>query len=109
MDLARQWLGASNIPAETLAFLPVICDDMAPTLTVGTLALIDTAQRDTKADGIFAFGVNGSYLFARVQHTSDDMILLKADKTDLPVQIFKGDELATLKVLGRVVWIVHQP
>jgi hypothetical protein len=37
------------------------------------------------------------------------MILLKADKTDLPVQIFKGDELATLKVLGRVVWIVHQP
>jgi phage repressor protein C with HTH and peptisase S24 domain len=107
--LARQWLSASDIPAETLAFLPVICDDMAPTLTVGTLALIDTAQRDTKADGIFAFGVNGSYLFARVQHTSDDIILLKADKTDLPVQIFKGDELATLKVLGRVVWIVHQP
>jgi hypothetical protein len=41
--LARQWLSASDIPAETLAFLPVICDDMAPTLTVGTLALIDNA------------------------------------------------------------------
>ncbi|MCF2872100.1 S24 family peptidase [Octadecabacter sp. G9-8] len=107
--LARQWLTTSGVNADTLAFLPVINDDMVPTLTVGTLALIDTAQKDTSADGIWAFSVKGSYVFARVQSPSNDMMLLKGDKPDQPVQIFKGDELATLKVLGRVVWIVHQP
>lgn len=111
--LARQWLTTSDVNADTLAFLPVISDDMVPTLTVGALALIDTGQKetkhDTKTDGIWAFGVKGSYVFARVQHPSDDMMLLKGDKPDQAVQIFKGDELATLKVLGRVVWIVHQP
>ena len=95
--------------AENLAFLPVVDDDMIPTLTVGTLASIDTSQSNTTGDRIWVLGVKGRYVFARTQHPSDDMILLKGDKTGLPIQIFKGDELAALNLLGRVVWIVHQP
>ena len=107
--LARQWLTASDMNAETLAFLPVINDDMVPTLTIGTLALIDTAQDDLTKDGIWAFSIKGQCVFARVQHPSDDILLLTSDKSDKPVQIFKAEQLATLRVLGRVVWIVHQP
>jgi hypothetical protein len=35
--------------------------------------------------------------------------VLKGDKPNQPVQIFKDDELRALKVLGKVVWIAHQP
>lgn len=107
--LARGWLAASGMEPDGLAFLPVIADDMAPTLTVGALALIDTAQTQTGDDGIWAFGLKGRYVFARVQHPSDDIVVLKGNKPDQPVQIFKGDELAALRVLGKVVWIAHQP
>lgn len=107
--LARQWLKTSGMSIESLAFLPVIGDDMAPTLTGGALALIDTAQIKTGTSGIWALGIKGRYVFARVQHPSPDMVLLKGDKSDLPVQIFKGEEMAALKILGRVVWVAHQP
>jgi hypothetical protein len=36
--LARQWLTASGLVAETLAFLPVVTDDMVP--TIGALPLL---------------------------------------------------------------------
>ena len=44
--LTRQWLTASGLAAETLAFLPVVADDMIPTLTVGALALVDSSDVD---------------------------------------------------------------
>lgn len=105
--LARQWLKTNDFSAETLSFLPVINDDMVPTMTVGALALIDTAQTDTDRDGVFAIGVKGQYSFSRVHRPSSDMIVLMADKADQPLQFFKGDEIAAIRVLGRVVWIAQ--
>lgn len=107
--LARGWLKASGMAAESLAFLPVVADDMVPTLSVGSLALIDTAQTAPQDDGIWALAVKGRYVFARLQRPTPDIVVLKGDKPDQPVQILKGDELAALRVLGKVVWIAHQP
>lgn len=107
--LARGWLSVSGLDADSLAFLPVIADDMAPTLKIGALALIDTAQTDGNDDGIWAISVKGHYVFARIQRPAPDMMVLKGDKPDQPVQIFKGSELSAMKLLGRVVWIAHQP
>jgi hypothetical protein len=107
--LARQWLTASGLVAETLAFLPVVTDDMIPTLTIGALALLDTSDVDLREDGIWALAVKGRYVFARIQRPSANMLVLKGDKPNQPVQIFKDDELRGLNVLGKVVWIAHQP
>ncbi|MGJ8611570.1 MAG: S24 family peptidase, partial [Octadecabacter sp.] len=107
--LARQWLTASGLDAEGLAFLPVLTDDMVPTLTVGALALLDTTRQTPEDDAIWALGLRGGYVFARVQRPSADMFVLKGDKPNQPVQILKGDELRALKVLGKVVWIAQQP
>lgn len=107
--LSRGWLAASGIDPKGLSFLPVLVDDMAPTLTVGALALIDTSKTSAGGDGIWAFGIKGRYAFARVQRPSANMMVLKGDKPDQPVQIFKGSELAALKILGKVVQIVRQP
>jgi phage repressor protein C with HTH and peptisase S24 domain len=107
--LARQWLTASTLVAETLAFLPVVTDDMIPTLTIGALALLDTSDVDLHDDGIWALALKGRYVFARIQRPSPNMLVLKGDKPNQPVQVFKDAELRTLKVLGKVVWIAHQP
>lgn len=106
--LARQWLAASGLNAAGLAFLPVLTDEMVPTLKIGSLALIDSAATDPKDDAIWALGLRGGYVFARVQRPTPDMLVLKGDKPNLPVQILKGDELRALKVLGKVVWLAHQ-
>lgn len=107
--LSRGWLAVSGIAPEGLLFLPVLADDMAPTLTVGALALIDTSQTVTGGGGIWAFGIKGRFAFARVQCPAPDMMVLKGDKPDQPVQVFKGKERAALKILGKVVQIVRQP
>lgn len=107
--LARGWLKASGMANEGLAFLPVIKSDMSPSLQVGALALIDTNHAGPKTEGIWALGVRGQYCFARIQRPSEDIIVLKIDRPDEPVQIFKGDEMAAIKILGRVVWVTQQP
>ncbi|AGI67716.1 hypothetical protein OAN307_c20840 [Octadecabacter antarcticus 307] len=107
--LARQWLTASELVAESLSFLPVVTDDMVPTLTVGALALLDSSDVEPRGDGIWALALKGRYMFARIQRPSPDMLVLKADKPNHPVQVFKGVELRALKVLGKVVWIAQQP
>lgn len=107
--LSRQWLLASGFNAESLAFLPALTDDMAPILSVGALALIDASRTRADDDGIWAIGHGGRYTFARVQMPSPEMMILKCDRPNKPVQIFKGGELRTLKVIGRVVWCAQQP
>lgn len=107
--LARQWLKASKLAAESLSFLPVVTDGMLPTLTIGALALLDTSDVEPRCDGIWALALRGHYLFARIQRPSPDMLVLKVDKPNQPVQVFNGVELRALKVLGKVVWIAHQP
>ena len=79
--LARQWLTASNLVAETLAFLPVVTDDMIPTLTIGALALLDTSDVDLHDDGIWALALKGRYVFARIQRPSPNMLVLKGRQT----------------------------
>lgn len=106
--LARQWLKASDMSADSLAFLPVVSDEMTPILTVGALALIDTSCQSLEDGGILALGLHGRYVFARVQRPSTDILILKGERSDRPVQIFKGDELAALRVLGKVVWVGRQ-
>jgi len=46
--LSRGWLSASGFAAEGLAFLPVVSDDMSPTLSIGALALLDTNQNTSR-------------------------------------------------------------
>lgn len=106
--LARQWLVASGLRAEGLAFLPVLTDEMAPTLMVGTLALIDTAQSDGRDDDIWALSIKGRYGFARLQRPGPGMVILKRDAPKHSIEVLTGDALSTLRVLGKVVWIAHQ-
>lgn len=106
--LARQWLKASQMNAKSLAFLPVVSDEMAPVMTIGSLALIDTSQTSLSDGGIWALALKGNFVFARVQRPAKDILMLRGEKPDQPVQLFKGEELAALTVLGRVVWIGQQ-
>ena len=107
--LARGWLRASGLTPETLAFLPVVTDAMSPTLRIGCLALIDTAQTDGSGGHIWAISIKGAYEFARMQQPNPDMLILKGDAPNHPVRVFKGHEWAAIEPLGRVVWIAHQP
>ena len=107
--LSRQWLQASGFNAEVLAFLPALTDEMAPMLSVGALALIDASRTTADDDSIWAVSHGGRYTFARIQTPSPDMMILKCDKPNQPVQIIKGEELRMIKVIGRVVWCAQQP
>ena len=111
--LARQWLNASDLAPETLSFLPVVNDDMAPTLSVGALALVDTGRTALPAvahdeAGLWALATKGRYVFARAQRPDADMMILTFDRPDRPMQIFKGEDLRTLTVLGQVVWVAQR-
>lgn len=107
--LARQWLAVSGLAAADLAFLPVLTADMAPTLAVGALALVDVSRKSFTEGGIVAVSHAGRHFFARVQQPSSDMMVMAFDKLEKPVQVLKGSDLQAIRILGRVVWIAQHP
>lgn len=105
--LARQWLDASDHNPETLSFLPVTEDSMAPALTIGTLALIDSSQARPNAHpgAIWAYREQDRYGFARIDLPDDTRLILKPDNPSAELRLIEGAALLTLRVLGRVIWI----
>ena len=103
--LSRSWLAGRKLKVEALNFLPVQNDDMAPALNKGALALIDTEDRSTEGAGIWSAAERGSVLFCRLERPARNLIVISQDNVSRPVRVLRDAELATFRILGKVIWI----
>jgi phage repressor protein C with HTH and peptisase S24 domain len=88
-----------------LALIEAHGDSMADTIQSGDLMLVDTSVPQLRGDGIYAIAIGETLLVKRVVVRLDGGVLLKSDNPRYdPIEVPKRD-LATLRIVGRVVWV----
>lgn len=113
----RDWLKKVGVTASAARLARVQGDSMQPTIWPGDMILIDTKrkdpqirQRDThdqRRSPIYAMIDNGEARVKRIERPSIDLMMLLSDNPDYAPELRQGQDLANLKIIGKVVWWGH--
>lgn len=87
-----------------LVLISAIGDSMEPTLRAGDLLLIDRSGAGVKQDAIYAFATNGELRVKRMQLKIDGSVVVKSDNPQYDAEVLAADDVAALRIVGRVVW-----
>lgn len=102
LPFERSWLIRKGNP-KTIVAMEVIGDSMSPELEPGDNILVDQSQNQIMDNKIYVLGVEDTLQIKRVQTHPGLAILFSTNQRYLPVTL-QGDELETLRVVGRVLW-----
>lgn len=89
---------------KNLVLISAIGDSMEPTLRAGDLLLIDRSTAMVKQDAIYAFATNGELRVKRMQLKIDGSVVVKSDNPQYEAEFLTSEQIASLRIVGRVVW-----
>lgn len=102
----KAWLSSMSLDADHLALIEVVGESMEPTLTSGSLVLIDLRKRSPTDSGIYAMGIDGQIWVKRLMRKFNGDLEIISDNSELHgKEIVKKDEIDQIRVIGRVVWV----
>lgn len=101
--MPRSWLARMGNP-EAMVFMDVIGNSMEPGIRDGDMVLVDQAFTDPAPKVILAVGYEDAIFLKRVQKRPNGLALL-SDNTDYAPMEIMGDEMASFRVIGKVVWL----
>ncbi|MGE4406086.1 S24 family peptidase [Pseudomonas sp.] len=96
----REHVGIS--PSHALV-ISVAGDSMEPALGDGDLILVDTAVTRFEQDAIYVLQVRGALMVKRVQVKLDGTVIVKSDNERYESEVFRGEDVESLRVIGRMV------
>lgn len=99
----RDWLTRKGVP-ERMVLMDVFGNSMEPEIREGDTALVDQSQQAVMAGGIYAVGVEDTVMVKRIEKRPGALVLV-SDNPDYAQVLLRGDELATVRLIGKVVWI----
>lgn len=85
-----------------MVLMQVIGDSMEPLIQEGDYVLIDQSQQEIYAGGLYALGLDETIMVKRVEKHPHELLILSANPNYSPISL-KGDEIETVRVIGRVV------
>lgn len=113
----EEWLRKIEVKPETAAMARISGDSMAPGIRDGDLVMIDTSKREVPVRKrlrrpdqlpIFAFMQDSEARVKRLERLPKErIIVLYSDNKDIPPEVVAASEVATLNILGQVVWSGH--
>ena len=98
----RAWLGKKGNPGR-MAVMEVMGDSMSPELEPGDNILIDQGQNQVTDNNLYVVGLADSIQVKRIQVRPGLVVLFSTNQRYSPVSL-QGDEIDTLRVIGRVLW-----
>jgi len=96
------WVRRQGSPG-SMVVMEVIGDSMYPELEEGDNILVDQSQKQVSSNSLYVIGLEDSLQVKRVQSRPGLIILLSANHRYPPVTV-QGDEIDTLRLVGRVLW-----
>jgi phage repressor protein C with HTH and peptisase S24 domain len=99
----RDWLRRKGNSAN-MVLMDVVGNSMEPEIRHGDMVLIDQGQTAVVAYGVYAVGVEDTVLVKRVEKRPGTLVLLSDNRDYAPI-VLAGDELDSLRVIGRVLWV----
>lgn len=102
----RRWLDRKGSP-EAMVLMDVFGNSMEPEIKEGDTVLVDQNQNDVIAGGVYAVGVEDTVMVKRIEKRPNTLVLL-SDNTDYAPIMLQGDELETVRIIGKVAWICRE-
>lgn len=102
----RQWLDRKGRP-DDMVLMDVFGDSMEPEIKQGDTVLIDQSQKNVLAGAIYAVGVEDTVMVKRLEKRPSALVLLSDNRAYTPI-VLQGDELATVRIIGKIVWICRE-
>ena len=106
MAFSGSWLRTRGNPTN-MVLMDILGDSMEPELRDGDTVLIDQSQTRMHAGAIYALGVEDSLLVKRVERHPDKIALISTNPSYTPI-FLQGDEIETLRILGRILWVCRE-
>ncbi|MGM0425367.1 MAG: LexA family transcriptional regulator [Thermodesulfobacteriota bacterium] len=102
VPFSQPWLRSKGSP-ENMVTMQIIGDSMSPELEEGDHILVDLSQNQLQAQALYLVGVEDTLQVKRVQ-SSRGVVLLLSTNHKYPPLTLQGEEIETLRIMGRVLW-----
>ena len=96
------WLRSKGSPG-LMVLMDIVGNSMEPELRSGDTVLIDQSRTAVLSGGIYALGVEESVMVKRLEQHPGRLVL-HSDNRDYSPLFLQGDELDTVRIIGRVIW-----
>ncbi len=101
-----QWLRRKGSP-QHMVLMDVIGDSMEPEIHAGDTVLVDQSYTRLHNGAIFAVGVDDAIMIKRVEKTLAGLTL-HSDNPAYSAITLQGDELDTVRILGKIIWVSRE-
>lgn len=103
LSFRSEWIHARGNP-QNMVVMEVVGNSMEPELKEGDEVLIDQSENDVLSGGIYAVGVEDTVMVKRVERLPGTLVLRSDNRDYSPIHL-AGDELQTVRVIGKVLWV----
>ncbi|MBW2246599.1 MAG: helix-turn-helix transcriptional regulator [Deltaproteobacteria bacterium] len=102
----RDWLTIKG-NRNKMVLMDIFGNSMEPEMKDGDTILIDESQKDILAGAIYAVGIDDTIMVKRVEKHPNKLVLLSDNKDYSPIYL-QGNELNSVRIIGKVIWISRE-
>jgi phage repressor protein C with HTH and peptisase S24 domain len=102
----KDWLTTKG-NRNKMVLMDIFGNSMEPEMKDGDTILIDESQKDILAGAIYAVGIDDTIMVKRVEKHPNKLVLLSDNKDYSPIYL-KGNELNSVRIIGKVIWICRE-
>ena len=99
----RAWLSRMGSP-NAMVFMDVIGNSMEPGIRDGDMVLVDQSRNEFMSKYVFAVGHEEAIYIKRLERHGNGVTMLSDNPDYAPMEI-AGDEMASFRIIGKVVWM----
>ncbi|SNC76960.1 Phage repressor protein C, contains Cro/C1-type HTH and peptisase s24 domains [Marinobacter sp. es.048] len=101
----RKWLRFRGFHEQDLVLVFAKGDSMEPTISDNETVMVDTSERKLRDGHIYVIRNGDHLLVKRIQTLWNDGVQLLSDNKEYPPQEISTNDLQSLEVIGKVVWV----
>ncbi|MGA7145087.1 MAG: helix-turn-helix transcriptional regulator [Desulfobacterales bacterium] len=90
-----------------MVLMDIFGNSMEPEIKDGDTVLIDESQKDILAGAVYAVGVDDTIMVKRLEKHPNKLVLHSDNKEYDPIYL-KGDEINSIRIIGKVIWICRE-
>ena len=102
----KDWLSAKGL-INKMVLMDIFGNSMEPEMKDGDTILIDESQKDILAGAIYAVGIDDTIMVKRLEKHPNTLVLV-SDNTDYSPIYLKGNEMNSVRIIGKVIWICRE-